>query len=164
MLKNPYVVVPHQPRLNKVKWDEYYIDRKLVDSVVKTGEGDHDFIIVKKVIEDKTSIKELIASQADDVGLENILKKFAVTGDPGILPEAVTDNNEIADFTQMPQDLIEAQNLFSAQEEAFKSLPEELVKGRSFGEFMAHINQDEFNVWQAALKAKLEPKKEEGDK
>lgn len=168
MPKNPFIFVKHEPRLNNIKWDQYYIDRKLVDSVVKTGEGDNDFIIVKKVVEDRISIKDTIDAQADDVGLENILKKFSLTGDTSLLPAAATDNNEIADFTQMPQDLIEAKNVFAAQEAAFKSLPEDLVKGRSFGDFMAHITQDEFNAWQTALKAKLEPKKEikkeEGDK
>lgn len=159
-MPNAFIVKPHEPRLNKVKYDEYYIDRWFKDKVVKCGDGEEDFTIVKVVVEDKRSIKDTIAAQADDVGLENILKKFALTGDESILPESVVSNEQVADFTQMPQDLIEAQNLFNAQEAAFNSLPKDLVKGRTFAEFMANINQDEFAAWQAALKAKMTPEKE----
>ena len=116
MSKNAFIPKKHNPNLNTIKWDEYYIDRVLKDKVVKTGEGEDDFTIVKVVVEDKRSIKETIDAQADEVGLENILKRYALTGDESILPQSVNANGgEVFDMTQLPQDLIDADNFYKQQ-------------------------------------------------
>ena len=153
-MPNAFRPKKHNPNLNTIKWDEYYIDRVLKDKVVKTGDGDDDFTIVKVVVEDKRSIKETIEAQADDVGLENILKRYALTGDESILPQSVNANGgDLVDMTQLPQDLIEADNFYKQQKAMFDSLPEEVTKGRSFTEFMTNFNQAEFNAYVAALAA-----------
>ena len=160
-MPNAFKPKQHQPNLNKAKWDLYYIDRVLKDKVVKTGDGEDDYTIVKVVVEDKRSIKETIDSQANDVGLNNILRKYALTGDESILPERAVDNGEVIDMTQMPQDLIEANNFYANQKALYDNLPQEITKGRSFSEFMTNFTQAEFNAYVAALAAAAQPKKEQ---
>lgn len=165
-MPNAFIPQKHEPKLNAY-CDKYYISRQLVDVAKKIGEGEEDFIIVKKVVETKQDIKEIIDSQADDVGLNNILKKFAITGDPGVLPENVTTSGtEVIDYSSMPQDLIEAGQYFDAKKKEFDSLPDDLKKGRSFTEFMSTFNQSEFDSYFNSLieaTKKVEATKKEGE-
>lgn len=165
-MPNAFIPQKHDPKLNTY-CDKYYISRQLVDVAKKFGEGEEDFVIVKKVIEKKQDIKEIIDSQADDVGLNNILKKFAITGDPGVLPESVnTSGTEVVDYSSMPQDLIEAGQYFEAKKKEFDALPDDLKKGRNFTEFMATFNQAEFDSYFKNLKeaaSKVEASKKEGE-
>ena len=159
VIRNAFTAQKHAPRLNNCKYDEYYIDVQLVDKVVKTGEGEEDFSIVKKEVITKRSIKEVIEAQADEVGLENILKKFSITGDESILPEKCIPNDQIMDFSAMPQDLIDANNAFNGMKAAFDALPDELKQGRDFASFMQTLTQKQFDDYINSLKPKDDDKK-----
>lgn len=163
VIRNAFTPRNHKPHLNDVKYDEYYVDVQLVDKVVKTGEGEEDFSIVKKEVITKRSIKEVIDSQADDVGLENILRKFSLTGDESILPEKCIANDEIIDFSAMPQDLIDANNAFNAMRSAFDALPDELKQGRDFASFMQTLTQKQFDDFINSQKPKEEDNKKKGE-
>lgn len=66
--------------------DKYIIGRELKDCVVKTGDKDVDFVLDKKVVEiSRVDRQEYIESFADDVGILNIMKKVALTGDTSLL-------------------------------------------------------------------------------
>lgn len=157
-MPNAFKCKQHKPVFNPNKPDEYYLDIKLVDKVKKIGEGEDDYIIVKKEVITKTKIDEVIQAQADEVGLDNLLKKFAITGDPSVLPEAMPEDGVTFDMTGMPQDLIEADNYFKAMKAKFDALPEELKQGRDFSAFMATINQQQFDAYIASLEPKQKEK------
>lgn len=162
-MPNAFVCKPHEPRLNNIKWDKYYFNVELKDRVVKTGEGDEDFVIEKKEVITKTSIKEVIDSQANDVGLDNILRKFALTGDESILPQNVNTDGRVLDMSGMPEDLVDAQNYFAAMKAKFDSLPADLVKGRSFDEFMSNLTQAEYDAYFASIRPKEKEVKKDGE-
>lgn len=159
-MPNAFKCKEHKPVFNPNKPDEYYFDVKLVDKVKKIGDGEDDYIIVKKEVITKTKIDEVIQAQADEVGLDNLLKKFAITGDPSVLPEAMPEDGVTFDMTAMPQDLIEADNYFKAMKAKFDALPDSLKQGRDFSAFMATINQQQFDAYIASLQPKVEEKKE----
>lgn len=160
-MANAFQIKKHDPNLTKKPFDKYYIDVKLVDSVKKIGEGDEDYIIVKKEVISKRDIDEVIESQAADVGLEAALKKFSLTGDPSVLPEPLPEDGALYDVTQLPQDLMDADNYFKAMKAKFDALPDDLKNGRDFNAFMSTITQQQFDAYIASLQPKKEVK--EGD-
>lgn len=160
-MPNAFIPKKHDPIFNPNKPDVYYYDVKLVDKVKKIGPGDEDYIIEKKEVVTKQLIQEVIDSQADDVGLEAALKKFAITGDPSVLPEALPENGATFDMTGMPQDLIEANNYFNDMKAKFDALPDALKQGRDFNAFMSTITQEQFDAYIASLQPKVEGKKGE---
>lgn len=59
---------------------------KTIDVVVKTGEGEEDFIVQPKVIlTDECDLQEYVNSFADDIGILNTLEKIKITGDTSLL-------------------------------------------------------------------------------
>ena len=162
-MPNAFVAKKHEPILN-IYVDKYYYDVKLVDKVKKVEGSEDDFIIVKEEVVTKTDIKELIDSQADDVGLNNVLKQFALTGDPGVLPSGVNPNGgDVLDCTQLPNDLIDADIYFKNMRAKFDALPDDIKAGRNFQDFMTTFTQAEFDKFVASLKPVESNGKKEGE-
>lgn len=160
-MHNAFIPKKHDPVFNPNKPDVYYFDVKLVDKVKKIGPGDEDYIIEKKEVISKQLIQEVIDAQADDVGLEAALKKFAITGDPSVLPSALPEGGETFDMSGMPEDLIDVNNYLNDMKAKFDALPEALKQGRDFNAFMSTINQQQFDAYIASLQPKVVDKKGE---
>jgi hypothetical protein len=157
---NPFLV-SNVPTKFQDNFDEFYVDYEIKQVVKKVGDGEEDFIIEDKVIEHKRDIKQEINAQADDVGVYNLMKRVALTGDDSLMPEPMPKTGVTSDYTNVPDNLLDADLMAKQRIAEFDSLPDALKKGRSFEEFMSSFTQDEFSAWLSSL-APVD--KKEGDK
>lgn len=157
--KNSPFIAQHAPYEGQKDFDEFYKEIKIVDVVKKTGEGENDFIIEKKVIEDFKPIKDVVEADRDSVGVENIIKQVLRTGDTSLLP-VDKGNGELVDLVDAPESLMELKQMGVAAEKAFKSLPEEIVKGLDMASFVNSMNQEQFDAFMKAVVDRASVKKE----
>lgn len=114
------------------------------DKVIKTGEGDDDFIIEKVVVEESRCDRdEYINSFSDEAGIENIIKKVQITGNTALLNQVPT---VYADTTNQPTCAADAQKIV----EDGKKLAEANGIGFSQEELDKYVKA----AVEAALKAK----------
>lgn len=140
-------------------FDKYYLDYEIKD-VVKPLEGTDDFIIEKKIIVSKRDIVEYINSQADDVGLDAMLRRFNQTGDSSCLPQPVQASDEILDLTKLPQDNAEYFAYIHKLADDYEKLPLELRKDMSMDEFVKRISNDDIYAYFDAMKKTNEVKED----
>lgn len=158
MSNNPFIRsnVKTVPQAN---WDEFYIDYEIKQVVKKVGDGEEDFIVEDKVIEHKRDIVQEINAQADQVGVYNLMKRVALTGDTSLYPEPMPKTGVTSDYTGVPDNLLDADLMAKERLAQFNALPDSLKKGRTFEEFMSTFSQDEFNIWLESMK----PQEKKGD-
>lgn len=149
-------VAPSGPKV----YDKYYIKRQVKFVPVPVSDGSEDYVLEMKVIEDKEDIKELINSQADNVGLEAMLEKFNRTGDPSVLPQPVQATDDIVDFTKLPQDNAEYFEYIHGLAAAYENLPIELRKDMTAEEFVKQVTQKQVDDFIASKTVKEEKKDE----
>lgn len=159
------IASPFAPGVRQVEnkpqkdFDTEYKSIQIVDKVVKTGNGDDDFIIKKVVIEDYKPIKEVIDADADSVGVYNIIKQVMRTGDTSLLPQ--DDGKCNVDFVDAPENLMEVKAMGEAAEKAFNSLPTDLVQDLDLTKFVETMSQEKFDAFIAALQSRAEKKEGE---
>lgn len=139
-------------------FDQYYKSIKIIDVVKKTGEGEDDYIIEKKVIEDLQPIKDVIEADRDSVGVENIIKQVLRTGDTSLLP--VDKGNEFVDLVGAPENLMELKELGKKAEKDFEALPIELKGDLDMAAFVNSMSQEKFDAFVKALQDRASQKKE----
>lgn len=163
--KTGEVVLEPLEFVNDTVYDEYYYDYELVEVPVPVPGSEDEYTLVPKIKESKRSIREVIDSQADDVGLDNIMRKFALTGDQSVLPSPVQATDEILDLTRLPQDGAEYFTYIHALAAQYEALPIELRQDMTMDEFIKNVTQDQVNSYLNKFKPKGEVKAEkEGDK
>lgn len=140
-------------------FDEYYKSIKIIDVVKKTGEGEDDFIIEKKVIEDLQPIKDVVEADRDSVGIENIIKQVLKTGDTSLLP--ADKGNEFVDLVGAPENLMELKALGQKAEKDFDALPSELKGELDMAAFVNSMSQEKFDAFVKALQDRASQKKDE---
>lgn len=133
----------------QTNWDTTYKSIQIVDKVVKTGEGDHDFVVVKDVLVEETPIKEVIEADFASVGIENIIKQVLRTGDTSLLP--VDKGNDYVDVVGAPENLMELKAMGQKAEAKFNDLPDELTKGLDMKNFVESLTQDQFDAFIKAV-------------
>ena len=142
---------------------KFIITSELQDSVQITDKKTGAFVIEKNpVIISQIDTQEYIQSFADDVGIENILKKFELTGDPNLLnqidrpsiPIGEDGKEIIQDYSNLPSDEEQALILAEKARAEFANLPPELVKNRSFNEFAETCTKEELLEYLASLNKK----------
>lgn len=115
-------------------------------------------------------IKEYIESFADDVGIQNILKKVAMTGDKSYLNQTgrsslETDENNrepVQDYTDAPMSKTDAFNAVAAGVRAYDALPEEIRGQMSFAQFAEGFGQVQYEQYIEELKKKYATTQTEG--
>lgn len=120
-------------------------ERKVYPIYVDSGEkidGEPVGSITLKVVETKVDIQEYINSFADDCGVENVLRKFARTGDASLF--AVHQPIENVDATKMPE---------KSAEELFADLPADLRKDMTFEQFVKSLTQEQLQAYIDGLVA-----------
>lgn len=141
----------------------YIVSLELQDKVKVVDTKTGDYVIEKQVVEtEKLNTFDYIQSFKDDVGIENILKKFALTEDPELLNQVkrasapiMDDGKEaVQDYTNLPSSEEEAIRMAVAAKAAFADLPADLVKNRSFAEFAENFTQDELIAYIKTLNTK----------
>lgn len=143
-------------------FDKTYKTIKIVDVVKKTGEGENDFILQKKVIVDEQLIQDVIDADKDSVGVDNIIKQVLRTGDTSLLPVDKGDCN--VDLVGAPSSLMEVKQLGENASQIFESLPKELVKDMDMTSFVNSMSQEKFDEFVKALsnRAASQNEKKEG--
>ena len=137
----------------KKVYDPVIIDTYLKEVVVKTGEGNDEFFVDKVLSEcGKKDRQKFLDAQAEDVGVLNIIRKAALSG------EDVTDGRfgmkqqGFVDLDQMPQTLEATINLAQEKERIWKNLDPELKQNLSFEAFCQSINDEKLTEY---VKAKI---------
>lgn len=145
---------------------------KEVKEIEKTGEGKSDFKIHCKLVPAEVYNRaDHINSFSGDVGIQNILKKVALSGeDIGQVIESgrfysKQKGDHVVDISKAPKDTFEALNEVEKGMKNYKTLPEELTKGRKFSTFAKEFNAEELNNYiEAQVQKRVAQKKEESQK
>lgn len=137
--------------------------KKLIDAVGVEYQG----IVYKATYIKEYDIKDYIKSFADDVGIQNILKKLSLSGDKSILNqtgrEALCPDGglePIQDYSQVPSSKAEAFNIVAKGVEAYDNLPAEIKGKMSLEQFVNDFQQEQFNAYIESIKAKYTPKED----
>lgn len=161
--------------------DKYIIDYQEVEHVKMIGDKDTEFVKTLSVEEcSRSNRQEYISSFDNEVGILNIMKKVALTGDASLLNQTKrvslpgTDKDalgrqveDVADYSQfVGVDRAEALNSFKQGRAVFASLPDSLKGDKSFEEVAkmsdadvdAYIKAqvDAYKAQVAAIKASQE--------
>lgn len=133
---------------------------KVIDVVKKTGEGETDYVLTKKVVPYSIeNRKESIESYRNDVGILNILKKVALTGDATLLNQRGVVNG--IDSTELPTNYMEACEMLEKGMISFGDLPDDIKQKMSFEEFAKNYKQEDFDAYvQAKVDAALAANKQ----
>ena len=142
-------------------FDTEYVSIEIRDKVVKTGEGENDFIIEKCVVETRTPIQEVIDADASSVGVYNIIKQVMKTGDTSLLPVDTGDCN--VDMVGAPETLMDVKRLGQDAEARFKALPKEVTEDRDMVSFIENMSQEKFDSLMKAIKGRADAQKEKKD-
>lgn len=142
------------------------INRKVYPIYVDSGEkidGDAVGTLKLKVVNEEVDIREYVNSFADECGVENVLKKFARTGDASLFAQHQVIEN--VDATKIPD---------GNAEELFNSLPDDLKKNMSYEEFVKTLTGEQLKAYIDGMVAQAiaaqnqtsteEPKPDGGDK
>lgn len=143
-------------------FDQNYKSIKIIDVVKKIGEGEDDYIIEKKVVEDLQPIKDVIDADRDSVGVENIIKQVLRTGDTSILP-VDKGNGEVVDLVDAPENLMQLKQLGVDAEKKFAALPDSLKGELDMASFVNSMSQEKFDAFVKALQDRANKKVEENN-
>lgn len=148
---------------------ENLITLEFQDKVVVQDQKNNQFTIDKEVVvTQKIPTQEYIDSFKDDVGIENIMKKFILTKDESLfnqvarpsVPITEDGKQEIQDYSGIPSEE-EALKIFTKAKKEFSVLPKDLVKNRSFEEFADTCTKEELVSF---MKSVIEKKAAKEDK
>lgn len=99
-------------------------------------------------------IAEFIHSFSDDIGIQNILQKVAMTGDKSYLNQTGrTPLNKdgglepVQDFSNVPMSKTDAFNAVAEGVRAYDALPAEVKEKMSFAQFAEGFGQEQFNAY-----------------
>lgn len=141
---------PFSPRKDKFVWKhapygEFYEDVSIVLKGQFTGEYEDEektkpiCVMVPEVVVEKTNIQDLIQKNADQVGVVNIIRRIARTGDLSLLQQ----NTPIdGDLTELPKSIAEVQATALRAELLYSQLPANMRKEMSLDEFCKTMNDE----------------------
>lgn len=142
-------------------FETHYKHIQIIDQVEKVGEGDKDFIIKKVVVEDLTPIQEVIDVDANSVGVANIMKMFAQTGDEALLPR--DDGSCHVDLVEAPENLMQLKQMGQDAQKKFVALDPGLTKGMDMAAFVNNLTQEQFDAFIKAATERAAGKNEVND-
>lgn len=143
-------------------FDKYFIDREIVQTVIKTGEGENDFVIKNKVIETKRDIVQVIQADACNAGIDAFLSLYDKTGIslPAVQVQGVTD------YSQCGDNLADALDISKKATKQYQKIDPLLKAGRSLEEFINGITDEEVKKYcmaKAGLNIEKKPVEKKGD-
>lgn len=136
-----------------------YVEEKYIE---KTGEADTDYIEKVRIVEgNRVNRAKYIASFADDVGIQNILKKIRMTGDESLLNQC---KGQFLDTTGLPSSKEDAYAAVENGVKAFDDLPDELKRKMSMADFVNYFGQEQFDEFiNGKVAAILAAKEKKGE-
>lgn len=157
-----------------IVFEKERVEFHLVPKAVKVSDQDgiaQDTIVYEPVEKVRYNLQDYIASFADDVGIQNILKKLALSGDKSLLNqtgrEPMNENGglePIQDYSNVPGNKTEAFEQVARGVAAFDTLPEDLKGKLSLTQFAELFGQEEFDKYIAGIVAKQVKATEGGNK
>ena len=136
---------------------EYQRSQRLIKA-----ESETDFLVEETVVESsRVNRKDYIESFRDDVGIANIIKKVAMTGDLSLFNQRQRDvlphDESGKEIVQDLRPLQEGEETLAAMGDrmrtVFAAMPKELTKGMSLEDFLTKTTQADIDAFVAALKA-----------
>lgn len=166
-MPNPFVRPAKRPQCKGTDFvpidKNFIVEFDVKDKVIKTGEGEFDYVL-KQVVFPKSKVlrSDAINEHRDDVGILNVMKTVAKTGD--ISP--FTHNGEVLSSNLSILSEEEKLNAAIKAKETYSNLDPDLTKGKSFNDFTSKaMSSDEFDAYiQKKVEEKLaasQPKVEE---
>ena len=145
------------PKVFETKREEYV----LIPEAKQVGDDPENIVIeYKPVLKETIDIQDYINSFADEVGIQNILRKLSLSGDTSILNqtgrEPLNPNGglePVQDYSNVPKSKTEAFNAVVAGVNAFDTLPDELKGKLSLTQFVELFGQEEFDKYIAGVVA-----------
>lgn len=170
--KSCFAPIPQEclaPQLNPIEFDKTRKVYVFVPYSEQVGDDPENVVIkYKPVLKEEYDINEYVASFADDVGIQNILKKMSISGDKSLLNqthrEALCPDGglePIQDYSNVPTSKTEAFNAVAAGVAAFDTLPDDLKGKMSMAQFVQLFGQEEFDNYVKTLVASNTPKEED---
>ena len=164
-LNSAFVGLNNKPVPTKTDYskDKDIVEYEEQEYVEKTGEGDTDFVVKKRIIEkSRVNRQEFVNSFSDDVGIHNILKKVKLTGDDTLLKQR--PDAPYFDATQFQTSRSDLVNAVNNGVKAFDELPDDVKKKMSMETFVNTFSQKDFDALvQAKVDAIMAAKKKEGE-
>lgn len=132
-----------------------------VEKVKKTGEGDQDFVVLKELKIDKVVNRQDYINQfQDDVGILNVLKRVAKTGDESLINQRPVASGYM-DLTNMPHDIISAAEKIDQANALYEKLPDDIKSKLTKDDLIKINNLDLYNAIENYVAQKKQVK--EGD-
>ena len=168
---NPFASIPAEllaPQCKPIEFETTVKETVLVPySEEVDGDPENVVIKYKPVVKNEYDLQAYIESFADEVGIQNILKKLAISGDKSILNQTGREPlcpdgglEPIQDYSDVPKSKAEAFNAVVAGVQAFDDLPEEVKGKMSLTQFVQLFGQEEFDNYIKGLMAANAPKEE----
>lgn len=139
-------------------FDKYYYDISEKEVFVESGEVDPDTgdrlgVSEKKYIAKKIDIVEFLNSQADSVGVDSYIQALALQGD-SIDNYGTQVNDEVADFSKMPDTLAEVLTSADDAKRAFAEMDPALKGSHTTIEgFLNSLTQESIDAY---IKSRVE--------
>lgn len=139
----------------------------------KDGKVDEDdYVVEKKAVEvGRVDMQEYVNSFREDVGIANILKKVALSGDVSMLNQVERTALPLdEDGKEMIQDVTALQNgdetlakIGDNMKKGYEELPEDLKAGRSLEKFLETVSKEEIAAFVAKYNAAQTGGKQDGE-
>lgn len=139
--------IKSKPWFSDVQFDTEYVNLVKKTKVIKTGEGDYDYVLEDVYIEERTPIKEVVARDSGQFSVKSILERVALTGDESLIPAGQTYDGKVNDFTNMPDNLMDLNAKMQSAEALYAGMPTSLTQGRSFEEFCSTLSKEELDTF-----------------
>lgn len=128
---------------SKKVYDPVLTDTYLKEVCVKTGEGPEEFFVDKILSVSSTkSRQKFLDAQAKDVGVLNVIKKTALSGENALDGRYAFKDNSFVDADMFPQTLEATINLAHEKERIWSNLDPALKNNMSFEQFCQSINEE----------------------
>lgn len=171
-LNNPFAPIPKEAlarQLDPIQYEKTVKEYFLIPySEAVDGNEENIVIKFKPVLKNEYDLKDYIESFADEVGIQNILRKLSLSGDKSILNqtgrEALCPDGglePVQDYSNVPKSKTEAFNAVAAGVAAFDNLPDDLKGKMSMAQFAELVGQEELDKYIAGIVAKNMPKEED---
>lgn len=158
------------PQLPPIEYEKEHTNYVLVPETQKVGDDPENLVLIYKPVKKETyNIDEYINSFADEVGIQNILRKLALTGDRSLLNQTGREPlcpdgglEPVQDYSNVPSNKTAAFNAVVEGVNAFDNLPDDLKGKMSMTQFVELFGQEQFNDYIKGLMAQMEPVKDDG--
>lgn len=163
---SPFITRINAPK--KSDFDKYYIDREVKQVFKATGQKDENGndlgVAVQVVIDKKIDIHELLESQRDTVGVDAYIKALTLQGENINDYSTFVEQENIQDFSQMPDTLADAMMLGDNAKRAFDKMDPALKGNHTTIEgFLNSLTKENVEAYiKGVIEAQI-PKKVEGE-